>query len=80
MKHTSNSKNKKIKRKKEKRNDAKHGITSSQSGGIKVLMGLDTPGPDDKPIEREVTTIEHFKQIMDTARHLEVISSSSLNV
>ena len=75
----SNSKNKKITRKREKRNDAKHGTTSSQSGGIKVLMGLDTPGPDDKPIEREVTTIEHFKQIMDTARHLEVISSSSLN-
>jgi hypothetical protein len=79
MKHMSNSKNKKITRKREKRNDAKHGTTSSQSGGIKVLMGLDTPGPDDKPIEREVTTIEHFKQIMDTARHLEVISSSSLN-
>jgi hypothetical protein len=79
MKHISNSKNKKITRKREKRNDAKHGTTSSQSGGIKVLMGLDTPGPDDKPIEREVTTIEHFKQIMDTARHLEVISSSSLN-
>ena len=79
MKHISNSKNKKITRKREKRNDAKHGTTSTQSGGIKVLMGLDTPGPDDKPIEREVTTIEHFKQIMDTARHLEVISSSSLN-
>lgn len=85
MKHISNSKNKKITKitkvtkKRVNTNDAKHGITNTQSGGIKVVIGLDAPGPDDKPIEREVTTMEHFKQIMDTARHLEVISSSSLN-
>jgi hypothetical protein len=85
MKHMSKSKNNKITKitkvtkKRENRNDAKHSIVNTQSGGVKVVIGLDAPGPDDKPIEREVTTMEHFKQIMDTARHLEVISSSSLN-
>ena len=82
MKHISKSKNKKITKvtkKRENGNDAKHSIPNTQSGGIKVVIGQGTPGPDDKPIEREVTTVEHFKQILDTARNLEVISTSSLN-
>lgn len=73
----SKTKNKKIANRGRRRTN--RNIQHNQSGGVKVLIGLDAPGPDDKPIEREVTTIEHFKQIMDTARHLEVISTSSLN-
>ena len=77
MKHISKSKNKKIS--KRGRHRTNRNIQHTQSGGVKVIIGMGTPGADKKPIEREVTTMEHFKQIMDTARHLEVISASSLN-
>ena len=61
--------------------------SQSQSGGIKVVIGMgakstadaSSAAPAEKPIEREVLTLEHFKQILDTAINLEVISSSSLN-
>ena len=77
MKHISKSKNKKIS--KRGRHRTNRNIQHTQSGGVKVIIGMGTPGADKKPIEREVTTMEHFKQIMDTARHLDVISASSLN-
>ena len=73
----SKTKNKKIANRGRRRTN--RNIQHTQNGGVKVIIGMGTPGHHQKPIEREVTTMEHFKQIMDTARHLEVISSSSLN-
>jgi hypothetical protein len=79
MKHISKSKNKKISKRVKRRNEVKRSISNTQSGGVKVIIGMGSPGPDKKPIERQVTTIEHFAQIVNTARNLEVISNSSLN-
>ena len=83
MKHISKTKNKKIIKRRRHRTQARareHTQTQSQSGGVKVVIGMDAAAtPGERPIEREVLTLEHFKQILDTARNLEVISSSSLN-
>ena len=91
MKHISKTKNKKIIKRRRHRTQARarehtqtQSQTQSQSGGVKVVIGMDAAAaaaatPGERPIEREVLTLEHFKQILDTARNLEVISSSSLN-
>ena len=60
MKHISKSKNKKISKRVKRRNEVKRSISNTQSGGVKVIIGMGSPGPDKKPIERQVTTIEHF--------------------
>ena len=88
MKHISKTKNKKILKRRPHRTQVRvRARGQSQSGGIKVVIGMDVAAaatasaatPAEKPIEREVLTLEHFKQILDTARNLEVISTSSLN-
>ena len=74
-KNTKNTKNTKRVNRKKSRN-VKH---SSQSGGVKVIIGMVEGASKEKPINREVLTIEQFQRILNTAINLEVISCSSLN-
>jgi hypothetical protein len=79
MKHLSITKNKNKRKRGTRRNNTNHNITHTQSGGVKVLIGRNPSNTAERSIEREVTTLEHFKRILDTATDLRVISSSSLN-
>ena len=77
MNHKSKTKNKKIIKK--RRNVTNRKLQQYQSGGVKVIIGMDPSNTEEKPIEREVLTLEQFSRIFDTARNLDIISCSSLN-
>jgi len=73
-------KNRKIIKTQFRSKHARYTHKNTQYGGVKVIIGMGTQEPTvAKPIEREVTDIASFTQILNAAIDLEVISSSSLN-